>query len=264
MGAVDHQQRRRLHAIFWQRRLPNGVLHDFVAYFVSHSVAYPTDFGDAVAAGVPAPIRRLKGRGNHGQDAMPCVVLSGCVVLLMAFVDFKLLHRFSYFLLIAALVVLAVLLVIGSGPNVSRWVSIGGASFSPLNQLKLPLFWRWPDILTVCRKTECSHCCLFSGTSHHCCAISTVMKQPDLGTALMLLLGGLSVIFAAGLPWRYVGGATVLALGALPLLWMQLHDYQKSRVMTFLNPEADVLGLATRLSSRRLRWGLVVCLAKGF
>ena len=48
-----------------------------------------------------------------------------------------------------------------------------------------------------------------------------VMKQPDLGTALMLLLGGLSVIFAAGLPWRYVGGATVLALGALPLLWMR-------------------------------------------
>ena len=53
------------------------------------------------------------------------------VVLLMAFVDFKLLHRFSYISLIILLVVLVVLLVIGSGPSVSRWVTVGGVSFQP-------------------------------------------------------------------------------------------------------------------------------------
>ena len=60
------------------------------------------------------------------------------VVLLMAFVDFKLLHRFSYILLIATVLVLSVLLVIGSGPNVSRWITIGGFSFQPSENL--PMF----------------------------------------------------------------------------------------------------------------------------
>ncbi|MGB2163946.1 MAG: FtsW/RodA/SpoVE family cell cycle protein, partial [Candidatus Puniceispirillaceae bacterium] len=61
------------------------------------------------------------------------------VVLLMAFIDFKLVHRFSYILLIAALIVLAGLLVIGSGPNVSRWITIGGVSFQPSEPAKIAI-----------------------------------------------------------------------------------------------------------------------------
>ena len=80
----------------------------------------------------------------------------------------------------------------------------------------------------------------------------------------MLLLGGLSVMFAAGLPWRYVGGATILALGAMPLLWMTLHDYQKSRVMTFLNPEADVLGAGYQIIQSKIALGSGGLFGKGF
>ncbi|MGB1923891.1 MAG: FtsW/RodA/SpoVE family cell cycle protein, partial [Candidatus Puniceispirillaceae bacterium] len=61
------------------------------------------------------------------------------VVLVMAFVDFKILHRLSYFMLIAAIAVLVALLVIGSGPNVARWISIGGVSFQPSEPAKIAI-----------------------------------------------------------------------------------------------------------------------------
>ena len=91
-----------------------------------------------------------------------------------------------------------------------------------------------------------------------------VMKQPDLGTALMLLLGGLIVLFAAGLPWRYVGGAVIAALVTMPILWSQLHAYQKSRVMTFLNPESDVLGAGYQIIQSKIALGSGGLFGKGF
>ena len=91
-----------------------------------------------------------------------------------------------------------------------------------------------------------------------------VMKQPDLGTALMLLMGGLSVVFAAGLPWRYVCGAVVAIFAALPLLWFQLHGYQKSRVITFLYPETDVLGAGYQITQSKIALGSGGLFGKGF
>ena len=111
------------------------------------------------------------------------------VVLLMAFVDFKLLHRFSYFLLIAALVVLAVLLVIGSGPNVSRWVSIGGVSFQPSEPAKIAIILalaRYFDSLPQDRMQ--SLIVYFPALAIIAVPFLLVMKQPDLGTALMCYL----------------------------------------------------------------------------
>ena len=66
-----------------------------------------------------------------GQHALRGSVGVG-LVLMMAFIDFKLVHRLSYISLIAVLIVLAILLVTGSGPNVSRWISVGGVSFLSL------------------------------------------------------------------------------------------------------------------------------------
>ena len=66
----------------------------------------------------------------------------------------------------------------------------------------------------------------------------------------MLLFGGLVVVFAAGLPWRYVLGAFVAVIAAIPILWMQLHAYQKARVMIFLNPESDALAQDIRFQSK--------------
>ena len=70
-----------------------------------------------------------------------------------------------------------------------------------------------------------------------------ILKQPDLGTALMVATSGIIGIFLAGLPWRVIGISIVLAIAACWPMWNYvMHDYQKQRVLTLLDPQADKLG----------------------
>jgi rod shape determining protein RodA len=69
-----------------------------------------------------------------------------------------------------------------------------------------------------------------------------VARQPDLGTALLIAAAGFYVIFFAGLNWKVLAGVGVLALAALPPLWGMLHDYQRRRILTLLDPTTDPLG----------------------
>ncbi|MDO5356999.1 MAG: rod shape-determining protein RodA [Conchiformibius sp.] len=73
--------------------------------------------------------------------------------------------------------------------------------------------------------------------------VALILKQPDLGTATLIMASGLFVVFFAGLPWKALLAAVVLFAASLPLLWQYgMHDYQKTRVMTLLDPTKDPLG----------------------
>ena len=70
-----------------------------------------------------------------------------------------------------------------------------------------------------------------------------ILKQPDLGTAALIMASGIFVIFFAGLPWKAIFAAIIAFVAALPLLWNYgMHDYQKTRVLTLLDPTKDPLG----------------------
>ncbi len=69
-----------------------------------------------------------------------------------------------------------------------------------------------------------------------------IIKQPDLGTALLVMTSGFAVIFLAGLSWRVIFGTGILGLASLPLIWTRLHDYQRQRVLTLIDPTTDPLG----------------------
>ena len=69
-----------------------------------------------------------------------------------------------------------------------------------------------------------------------------IAKQPDLGTSLLVASAAVFVLLMAGLSWRLIGFLALLAAAALPLLWLNMHNYQRQRVLTFLNPESDPLG----------------------
>jgi rod shape determining protein RodA len=69
-----------------------------------------------------------------------------------------------------------------------------------------------------------------------------IARQPDLGTSLLVASAGLIVLFLAGLSWKIIFSFFTLAIAALPAFWWMLHDYQRNRVLTFLNPERDPLG----------------------
>ncbi len=92
-----------------------------------------------------------------------------------------------------------------------------------------------------------------------------VMTQPDLGTALMIVGGGVTVMFLAGAPlWLFIGGAAALA-AAVPLVFtFVLHDYQRNRILTFLDPESDPLGTGYHISQSKIAIGSGGLTGKGF
>ncbi|MDB5696021.1 MAG: rod shape-determining protein RodA [Sphingomonas bacterium] len=92
-----------------------------------------------------------------------------------------------------------------------------------------------------------------------------VMAQPDLGTAIMIALGGATVMFLAGIPLRlFAGGALALAVAAPIAFNFVLHDYQRNRVLIFLDPESDPLGTGYHISQSKIAIGSGGVWGKGF
>ncbi|MGM0692558.1 MAG: rod shape-determining protein RodA [Pseudomonadota bacterium] len=140
------------------------------------------------------------------------------------------------------LMLVAVELIGDMGMGAQRWLVIPGVvRFQPSELMKLampmmvaawlsrqPLPPRWRDLL-VCAVVIAL-------------PVVLIAKQPDLGTSLLVTSAGVFVILMAGLSWRFMLFCGALLAAALPLLWMNLHSYQRQRVLTFLDPESDPLG----------------------
>jgi len=91
-----------------------------------------------------------------------------------------------------------------------------------------------------------------------------VLKQPDLGTAVMLLMGGAALFFIAGVRLRYFALTSAAAATALPGVWHFLRDYQKSRIYTFLDPDSDPLGAGYHILQSKIALGSGGLFGKGF
>ena len=91
-----------------------------------------------------------------------------------------------------------------------------------------------------------------------------VLKQPDLGTSVMLLAGAGAMFFLAGVRWWKFALLAGAASAALPIIWQQLRDYQKQRVMTFLDPERDPLGAGYHIIQSKIALGSGGLWGKGF
>jgi rod shape determining protein RodA len=141
----------------------------------------------------------------------------------------------------AALLMLVVTLWLGVGTGAQRWLDLGVVRFQPSEAMKLAL----PLMLAAWlseRPLPPHMWGLIGGGALIAVPTALIIAQPDLGSGLLLLGCGLGVLFVAGLSWRLIGLSALAMLAAAPLLWVQLLDYQRSRVLVFLNPERDPLG----------------------
>ena len=82
-----------------------------------------------------------------------------------------------------------------------------------------------------------------------------VIKQPDLGTSILLLAGGVGIMYAAGVHWGYFAAGVACLLGSIPVVWSFLYDYQRQRILTFLNPESDLLGSGYHIMQSKIAVG---------
>lgn len=143
---------------------------------------------------------------------------------------------------IGLLMLVAVEITGDIGMGAQRWLVIPGViRFQPSELMKLALPMMVAVYLHRCpfplRARDILLCVVIVALP-----VGLIARQPDLGTALLVGCAGVFVVLLAGLSWRLIGYFAVLAAAALPLLWFNMHTYQRQRVLTFLNPESDPLG----------------------
>jgi rod shape determining protein RodA len=94
--------------------------------------------------------------------------------------------------------------------------------------------------------------------------VGLIVRQPDLGTAILIFASGFFVIFLAGLSWKIIGGLAVAGAASLPFLWGMLHDYQRQRILTLLDPMQDPLGSGYHIIQSTIAIGSGGLLGKGW
>ncbi|MHB1360680.1 MAG: rod shape-determining protein RodA [Rhodocyclaceae bacterium] len=94
--------------------------------------------------------------------------------------------------------------------------------------------------------------------------VALIMRQPDLGTSILIFAAGFYVIFLAGLPWKVILGLTATAAAAAPFAWTMLHDYQRQRILMLLDPEKDPLGKGFHIIQSTIAIGSGGILGKGW
>jgi len=94
--------------------------------------------------------------------------------------------------------------------------------------------------------------------------VGLIVRQPDLGTALLIFASGFFVIFLAGLSWKIIVSLGVVGLGLLPVMWGMMHDYQRRRVLTLIDPMEDPLGAGYHIIQSTIAIGSGGVLGKGW
>ncbi|MEQ8268299.1 MAG: rod shape-determining protein RodA [Parvibaculum sp.] len=189
-----------------------------------------------------------------------------CILLIAAMIDLRLWMRLAYPLYGAALAMLVAVEVVGmTGMGAQRWLNLGIVQIQPSEVMKVTLLMalaRYFHGLTLDEVSRLRN--LVIPVALIAAPVGLVFLQPDLGTAILLTASGAILFFAAGLRWRYfiLSGAAVLA--TVPVIWSRLHDYQKNRVFTFLDPERDPLGTGYHILQSKIALGAGGVFGKGF
>jgi rod shape determining protein RodA len=161
------------------------------------------------------------------------------------------------------LLLLAVLIKGEISGGAQRWLDLYFVRFQPSEMMKLavPMMVAWYLADTPLPPNRLQ---LLASTVLTIVPTLMIIKQPDLGTALLIASAGFFVLFLAGLQWRLMAILGGLAAAAAPLLWHFMHDYQRMRVMTFLNPQNDPLGAGYHTIQAEIAIGSGGLLGKGW
>ena len=191
----------------------------------------------------------------------------GLVILfVVAFVDVRVWMTLAYPAYAIALVLLIGVEFAGfRGMGAQRWIDLGIIQLQPSELMKITLILalaRYFHGLTLDQVSRLKY--MFLPLLMIGAPFYLTLRQPDLGTALLLGTVGVTLFFLAGLAWRYFILGGVAALAAIPIGWGMLRDYQRQRVLTFLNPESDPLGAGDHILQAKIALGSGGVFGKGF
>jgi rod shape determining protein RodA len=189
-----------------------------------------------------------------------------CALLVVALIDVRFWFRCAYVAYGAALLGLIAVEIVGEvSMGAQRWLDLGLFQLQPSEVMKIAL------VLALARYFHSGYVedvgrplHLITPALLAFAPAALVLKQPDLGTAIMLLAGAGAMFFLAGVRWWKFAFVLGTALVTLPVAWQRLHDYQKQRVMTYLDPEGDPLGTGYHIIQSKIALGSGGVWGKGF
>ena len=194
-------------------------------------------------------------------------ILIGLVGMALAFfIDYRFLSRHAYIIYGISIVLLLVVLAAGYATRGSqRWIAVGGFTFQPSELVKLTI------ILALAKYFDRHQI----GRGYHLTELFIpfliviipflfILKQPDLGTGLILLILFLSIVFFIGLDWKSLLIAAAGGLILTPIGWYFLKDYQRERILTFFSPERDPLGSGYHIIQSMIAVGSGGIFGRGF
>ncbi len=181
---------------------------------------------------------------------------AGFVIMLgLAQINVQKIIRWVPWLYLIGIILLVLVLIIGeSSKGSQRWINLGLFRFQPSEVMKLalPLMVAW---YIAHKPVPPSYGRLFLALIIIMIPVVLVAKEPDLGTSLLIASSGLFVLLLSGMSWRLIFGFVITSISFLPVLWYFMHDYQRRRVLTLLNPETDPLGAGYHIIQSKIAIG---------
>ncbi len=191
----------------------------------------------------------------------------GMIFMISSFlIHYKFIDKASLIIYVVCVALLAAVLVFGKHvAGSTRWLALGPFTVQPSELMKLSLIIVLASVFSTCVTEE--------GLGFHglikpgallAIPFLFILKQPDLGTALLLLFIAASMTLFVNVQKKVFFSCAALAAAATPLVWMILKDYQKARIMTFLNPDRDPLGAGYHIIQSKIAIGSGMIFGKGY
>ena len=178
--------------------------------------------------------------------------------------DYKILQRYGNHFYVFNLILLILVMLVGqSALGAQRWIALGPISIQPSEFSKLIMIIALAAMMEKRGKIQ-SLSDLAPVAGYVLVPFLLVLKQPDLGTSLVFLAIFFGMVFVAGIRLRILFGIFGLGLAAMPVLWHFLKDYQKMRIMVFMDPNVDPLGAGYHIIQSKIAIGSGGLTGKGF
>jgi len=209
------------------------------------------------------------GGGDFFKYSAPYLIklfLGFIVLIIIARIDLKIIFLLTNFFYYFSLFLLVVVTVVGSVRlGAQRWLNLGFFVIQPAELMKIAIILMLAKYFHTFSVSQVGKL-KFYIQPLILVAIPTllILKQPDLGTAIVLVLLGAVIFFLSGFRLKYFVIISTVFLMMLPILWFSLHDYQKNRILTFLNPDRDPLGAGYHIIQSKIAIGSGGLLGKGF
>ncbi len=201
--------------------------------------------------------------------AMPQMIRFGIgagLMIVVALIDVRVWMGLAYPAYAVALILLIGVELFGTvGMGAQRWIDLGIIQLQPSEIMKVALVLALARYFHNLTLDEVSHpLAILPPIAMILAPVGLTLIQPDLGTAVLLAAGGASILFLAGIHWAYIVGSVAAVMAAIPIGWQFLHDYQRERVFTFLDPERDPLGAGYHILQSKIALGSGGLFGKGF